>query len=86
MTRYNQEIEEQMVRFFSELNEKERRHYAAVEASRLGYGGGKYICELFGIGDGRLRRGIIELRDPNLLREIPEGMQRRTGGGRKKKK
>ena len=85
MTRYNQEQEDQMCLLFSSLNEKEKRHYAAIEASKLGYGGKKYIALLFRISEARIRRGEAELKDKNLYSEIPEGKQRRSGGGRKKK-
>lgn len=86
MTRYNREIAKKMVLHFSQLNEKNKRHYAALEAERLGYGGRKYISGLFQISEYRIRMGIKELNDPSLLSEIPEGKQRRKGGGRKKKK
>lgn len=86
MTRHNRETEEKMLLHFSQLNEKNRRHYAAIEAEKLGYGGQKYISELFGISTYRIRSGIKELNKPQLLAEIPTGKQRRAGGGRKKKK
>ena len=38
MTKYNQEIEEKMKLFFSQLSEKDKRHYAAQEAEKLGRG------------------------------------------------
>ena len=86
MTRYNQETESKMRIYFSQLNEKDRRHYAATEAMKLGYGGQKYIIELFGLTDRAIRRGILELSNPKLLDKIPEGKIRQQGGGRKKKK
>jgi hypothetical protein len=86
MTSYNQEIEEKMVLHYSQLREKEKRHYAAIEAIKLGYGGQKYISDLFELSPYRIRIGIQELNDPTLLSDIPEGKQRREGGGRKKKR
>lgn len=86
MTRYNQETESKMRLYFSQLNEKDKRHYAATEVIKLGYGGQKYIIELFGISDHVIRRGILELSNPQLLDKIPEGKMRQQGGGRKKKK
>lgn len=86
MTRYNQEIERRMCVYFSQLNEKDRRCYAAMEALKLGYGGQKYIMELFGISDHVVRNGVLEIQNPELLAEIPKGKIRRKGGGRKKKK
>ena len=86
MTRYNQEIETSMCFYFSQLNEKDKRHYASIEVMKLGYGGQKYIIELLGISDHVIRRGIQELSNPELLKKIPKGKIRRIGGGRKKKK
>lgn len=85
MTKYNQETESIMRLYFSQLNEKDRRHYAANEATKLGYGGQKYIIELLGVSDHIIRRGIHELSNPDLLSKIPEGKIRQKGGGRKKK-
>lgn len=82
---YSAEIEEKMQFHFSLLNEKDGRHYAALEALRLGYGGKKYIGNLFKISQARIRNGVAELNDPSLLSSIPPGKQRRSGGGRKKK-
>lgn len=83
---YNREVEDKMVLYFSSLNEKDQRHYAAVEAIKLGFGGQKYLSKLFGISPFRIRSGIKELNDAGLLGEIPTGKQRRPGGGRKKKR
>ena len=46
MQKYNKKIEDQMVAFYNNLQEKDKRHYAAVEAIKLGYGGIKYISSL----------------------------------------
>ncbi len=85
MTKYNSETEAKMLLHFSQLNEKNRRHYAAIEADRLGHGGKKYISSLFKISEYRIRCGLRELNNPALLAEIPPNKQRRPGGGRKKK-
>ena len=37
MTKYSPEIEERMRLHFAELGEKDRRHYAAIEAHKLGF-------------------------------------------------
>lgn len=74
-----------MALYFTGLNEKDQRHYAAIEADKLGFGGQKYVGALFGISTFRIRSGIRELSDPRLLGQIPTGKQRRAGGGRKKK-
>jgi len=85
VTKYNQEIEVAMQLHYSQLNQKDKRHYAAVEAMKLGYGGQKYISDLLGISPYCIRVGIIEISHPEILAEIPVGKQRRPGGGRKKK-
>jgi len=40
-------IENDMKMFYNSLNEKDQRHYAALEAKKLCYGGITYIAELF---------------------------------------
>jgi len=85
MIKYNQETASKMRYYFSQLNEKEKRHYLALEALKLGVGGKTYIRGLFGVSDYLIRRGIEELVNKALLDEIPEGKLRRSGGGRKKK-
>jgi hypothetical protein len=41
--------------------------------------------ELFKISQKTIEKGLRELRDVKLYSQIPEGKQRRSGGGRKKK-
>ena len=48
MDEYGQQVEVQMVNFYRSLSEKDRRRYAAVEASKLGHGGVAYVARLFG--------------------------------------
>jgi hypothetical protein len=81
LTGYPPEIEEQMKHLYQALSEKDRRHYAAIEAKKLGYGGISYICRLFSCDASSVRRGLRELANPptsrtNRLREV--------GGGRKR--
>jgi len=85
LTKYNQEIEAAMQLHYSQLNQKDKRHYAAVEAMKLGYGCQTYISDLLGISRYCIRVGILEISNPEILAEIPVGKQRRPGGGRKKK-
>lgn len=85
MTEYNQAIETKMCLYFSGLTQKDKRHYAAIESSKLSYGGKKCIGALLGISQYCIRVGLKELADPNLYNEIPAGKQRRPGGGRKRK-
>jgi hypothetical protein len=79
--RYSQEVEEQMKAFYGTLSEKDRRRYAAIEVSKLGHGGQKYICELLGCSPATVRVGKEEL----LSGQIPRDVRiRRPGGGKKR--
>ncbi|MCB1073755.1 MAG: hypothetical protein KDK96_11750 [Chlamydiia bacterium] len=55
-----------MRRLFNNLNERDRRHYAAVEAMRLGHGGIQYISQLLVIDPKTIRIGITELKKTSL--------------------
>lgn len=63
-----------------ELNERARRHWAAVEAMSLGRGGIAAVAKATGMSDRTIRNGIQEIRAGEAL---PEGRQRRSGAGRK---
>jgi hypothetical protein len=82
MTRYTKEVENTMLLFYSGLGEKGRRHFASMEAQKLGRGGKAYISKLLDISQKTLRKGDRELADPELYAQIPTGRQRRVGGGR----
>ena len=69
------------ITFFNGLNERQKRHFAALEAKQLGHGGIKVVCESFGIDPGTVRTGLRELIEKEKL---PEGRVRKPGGGRKK--
>jgi len=84
--KYPPEIENKMKIYFESLGEKGKRHYCALEAEKLSYGGQSYISRLFGVSRNRIQKGIMELSDEKMLQEIPIGKERRKGGGRKKKK
>jgi Rhodopirellula transposase DDE domain len=80
MVSYSSEIEQMMQSFYSSLNERDRRRYAALEAQKLGWGGGRYISQILGCDDESMRLGKVELSDPSSL-EMKR--IRRPGGGRK---
>ena len=80
MTPYSSEIEQQMQRLYSSLNEKDRRRYAAIESIKLGWGGMSYVSNLFGCDYYTLRLGMEELDDEAAMSLL--GI-RRQGGGRK---
>jgi hypothetical protein len=82
MIKYELEKENAMVLFFSRLKEKDRRHYAYLEANKLGYGGKRYIGRLLKISQKTIRKGESESNNQKLYDEIAIGKQRRPGGGR----
>ncbi len=71
--KYSSDIEESMKVTFRTLNERSKRIYAATEAEKLGFGGTKYISELFSIDPKTIRAGKQELKilkkTPLLLKE-----------------
>ena len=81
---YNPETEKLIQLHYSRLGEKERRHYAAIEAQKLGFGGKMYLSKLLQLNRRTLNKGLLELRDESVYNQIPTGKQRRPGGGRKK--
>jgi hypothetical protein len=79
--KYSQEVENQMKSFYESLSEKEKRRYAALEASKLGHGGQRYICTLLGCSPTTLRVGREEILH---VSNVPKGRIRRYGGGKKR--
>ena len=68
--------------FYNTLSEKDKRRYAAVEASRLGHGGIEYVAKILGCATKTISRGIRELE--SLDNDPAAGRVRRPGAGRKK--
>ena len=68
--------------FYRTLNERQRRHFAAVEAKSLGHGGIKVVSSTFRIDPVTIRTGLRELQQGD---ELLASRVRRPGGGRKKK-
>ena len=68
-------------RFYASLNERQRRHFAALEAKELGHGGIKQVSEAFGISVVTIREGLRELEAND---QLSPGRIRKEGGGRKK--
>ncbi len=82
MSPYRLDIEAQMRAFYHSLSEKDRRRYAAVEASKLGPGGRSYIARVLGCDRHTIGQGLNDLQDPQAL---DHSRIRRPGGGRKPK-
>lgn len=76
VTPYPCEIETEMKALYESLNEKDRRRYAAVEATKLGRGGFQYIAGLLRCDRKTIRRGRQELRHPP---DVPRGQVRKKG-------
>lgn len=81
---YTEEVEALMINYYKSLSEKDRRHFAALEAIKLGRGGTGYVSWLFQLDKKIVIKGKEELKSPSQLAQIPPGKQRRPGGGRKK--
>jgi hypothetical protein len=77
---YSSEIEAQMRNFYNSLSEKDRRRYAAIEATKLGHGGVGYVCRLFSCDDRTISRGKQELKSGPFSEKQ---RIRKPGGGRK---
>lgn len=67
--------------FYTTLNERQRRHFAAIEAQQLGHGGIKAASEAFGISGVTIRTALQELE---ANEPFPRKRARKEGGGRKK--
>jgi hypothetical protein len=65
---YPKVVEEDMLLFFENLNEKDRRYYAALEARKLGHGGIEYISKLLGIDQKTIRSGISSFKKKSTER------------------
>lgn len=74
-------IERKYTDLVSELDERGRRRWAAVEARSLGHGGITAVAKATGLSDRTIRTGIQELESGC---ELNDGQQRKRGGGRKK--
>jgi hypothetical protein len=59
---YSAETEIWMQMFYASLNEKDRRHYAAIEAHKLGHGGITYISELLNCARSTVHDAIEEFK------------------------
>lgn len=77
---YLPEVEAQMQNFYRSLSEKDRRRYAAIEASKLGRGGVAYIRQVLQCDDRTISRGRHE-----LMTDLSNQSERirQPGGGRK---
>jgi hypothetical protein len=82
MTPYPVDIQLDMLTFFNSLREKDRRRYAAVEATKLGPEGVAYIAALLNIDPKTIRQGQKDLRD---LPDVPTQRDRKKGADEKRR-
>ncbi len=75
--------EKRMRAFAQTLSEKDRRRFAAIEATQLGHGGIVYVAGVLGCSTKTIERGIKEL--DHLQDDPAAGRVRRPGAGRKKR-
>lgn len=81
MEKYTSDVEKKMQDFYKNLSEKDKRHYSAIEAMKLRYGGIEYISSLFQCSRQTIYTGLKELEEQTLL---PTSRSRIIGGGRKR--
>jgi hypothetical protein len=77
MDAYSPGIERMMKRLFDSLREHDRRRYAAIEATKLGYGGVDYIARVLGCDPKTIRQGQAELEGGD---DLDTGRVRKKGG------
>ena len=77
MIAYPPEIEHSMQNFYHSLSEKDRRRYAAIEASKLGHGGKVYVSNLFGCDPDTVAAGEVEIG--KLPHDEAQGRVRKKG-------
>ncbi len=75
---YSATVERQMIRFYGSLNERDRRRYAGVEASKLGHGGIEYIAQLLDCDPKTIGHGVAELE---AQAKLGVDRQRKKGAG-----
>ncbi len=72
MNKYSSEQEAYMVNYYNGLSERERRHYAAIEALKLGHGGISYIADLLGCSRKTKIKGIKEVKEQKDYQKLYE--------------
>jgi hypothetical protein len=76
MDMYAPGIERLMKRLFDSLREHDRRRYAAIEATKLGYGGVEYIARVLECDPKTIRQGQAELEGGD---DLDTGRVRKKG-------
>ncbi|MGH7928627.1 MAG: hypothetical protein ACREQV_12620 [Candidatus Binatia bacterium] len=81
MTTYAPDVKRRMKAFYDSLSEKDRRRYAAIEATKLGHGGVEYISSVLGCDPNTIRRGQEDIEQ--LPADEAQGRVRKKGGPQK---
>ena len=68
-------------RFYNSLNERQKRHFLALEAKTLTYGGITLLSKEFEVSRTTIHQGLKEL---GRAVSFPSYRIRKEGGGRKK--
>jgi len=76
---YSEEIESAMISFYTNLNERDRRHFSSISTMQLPYGGKKYISSILKIDTRTIYEGKIEIENDKV---VTNGI-RKKGAGRK---
>jgi hypothetical protein len=69
-------IERMMKRLFDSLGERDRRRYAAIEATKLGHGGIEYVARVLQVDPKTIRQGQTELEGTD---DLDTGRARKKG-------
>lgn len=77
-----EDIIRKKVSYLSQLNEVDARHYVALWAMELGWGGISKVNKITGKAMDTIRKGIKEIESRTNIKK--EGRLRKEGGGRKK--
>jgi hypothetical protein len=81
---YTPELLGQKQKFYAGLREKERRHFLGQEYLSLGNGSQRYLSRVFDCSRNTINKGTKEVKASDFQPDY--SMQRKEGGGRKKKK
>ena len=82
-----QKIHDRYLAVRDSLNERERRLWAASEASRIGYGGISLVSKALHMSPNTVKKGLREIAadDVDMISDA-DARIRKPGGGRKQKK
>ncbi len=79
-----EELLKKKLSYLSTLNELDARHYVALWAMELGWGGISQVRKFTGKSMDTIRKGILEIETRSISPLRKQGRLRKEGGGRKK--